>query len=78
MKNRRELEEINDVDVRLLRLVELNVEAQCSNVLKLDVVKESIRNQGKPAVHGWVYDVRSGELRDLNFLYGPGLNEQEA
>jgi carbonic anhydrase len=67
--NRRELESLNDVDERYHRLVELNVEAQCRNVLKLEVVRESILQNGTPTVHGWVLDIRTGVLKDLEFQY---------
>jgi carbonic anhydrase len=67
--NRRELEQLNDVDERLRRLVEFNVEAQCRNLLGLEVVRESIRLHGTPSVHGWVFDLHSGILKDLDFQY---------
>lgn len=67
--NRRELESLNDVEKRYHRLVELNVEAQCRNVLKLEVVRESILHSGSPTVHGWVFDIRTGELIDMDFQY---------
>ncbi|RLD71967.1 MAG: carbonic anhydrase [Bacteroidetes bacterium] len=69
--NRLELERLNDVGERFRRLVELNVEAQCRNVLKREVVKESIRNNGSPTLHGWVFDIHSGGLIDLDFQYDP-------
>ena len=67
--NRRELELLNDVDERLRRLVEFNVEAQCRNLLGLEVVRKSIRLHGTPSVHGWVFDLQSGILKDLDFQY---------
>jgi len=70
-QNRAELERLNDVDERFRRLVELNVEAQCRNVLKLDVVQEAIRKNGSPSLHAWVFDIHSGELTDLDFQYDP-------
>jgi len=69
--NRAELECLNDVGERFRRLVELNVEAQCRNVLKRKVVQEAIRNNGSPTIHGWVFDIHSGVLKDLGFQYDP-------
>lgn len=69
--NRPELELLNDVGERFRRLVELNVEAQCRNVLKLEVVQEAIRKNGSPSLHGWVFDIQSGGLTDLDFQYNP-------
>lgn len=67
--NRRELESMDNVEERYHRLVELNVEAQCRNVLKLDIVRESILHSGTPTVHGWVLDIRTGKLIDMDFQY---------
>lgn len=66
---RQELELLNDVEERYRRLVELNVEAQCRNVLQIEVVRESIRKDGTPSLHGWVFDIHSGRLKDLDFQY---------
>jgi carbonic anhydrase len=71
--NRFELEQVNDAGERYCRLVELNVEAQCRKLLTLVEVQQSIRNGGQPAVHGWVFDIRSGKLKDLDFQYDPAL-----
>jgi len=69
--NRQELEGLDNLEERFRRLVELNVEAQCRNVLKLDVVQEAIRKNGSPTLHAWVFDIHSGELTDLDFQYDP-------
>lgn len=71
--NRLELESLNDQGERFRRLVELNVETQCRNVLKLEVVQEAIRKNGTPTLHGWVFDIHSGALTDLDFHYDPAL-----
>lgn len=54
----------NDHD-RFDRLVELNVLEQCLNIIKIDHVQRSWYRTGYPTVHGWVFDVKSGELHDL-------------
>lgn len=63
--HREELDAIKDEDLRYRRLVELNVEEQCINVIKTAVVQKAYLNTGRPTVHGWVFDVRSGKLIDL-------------
>ncbi len=60
-----ELSAIEDEEVRYKRLVELNVEEQCINVIKTAEVQKAQRDRGL-TVHGWVFDVHSGELIDLN------------
>jgi carbonic anhydrase len=61
-----ELDAITDEVKRYDRLVELNVQEQCVNVIKFAVVQQRYVQEGFPIVHGWVFDVRSGELKDLN------------
>jgi len=65
--HKKELNEIVDENLRYNRLVELNVEEQCLNVLKTATVQKSYIENKYPIVHGWVFDVKSGELIDLNF-----------
>lgn len=62
--HRRELNSIEDEGARYNRLVELNVQEQCVNVLKTAVVQKAVRNRGMK-IHGWVFDVASGRLIDL-------------
>jgi len=63
--HRDELNEIEDEELRYKRLVELNVEEQCINVIKTAEVQKAQRDRDL-TVHGWVFDVHSGELIDLN------------
>ncbi|MNS95804.1 Carbonic anhydrase 2 [compost metagenome] len=59
-----ELNAISDEAKRYDRLVELNVEEQCVNVLKTAAVQRGVRNRGV-TVHGWVFDLRNGMVKDL-------------
>lgn len=70
-----ELEIITDEDTRYRRLVELNVEEQCINVIKNAVVRKEYLKKGFPKVHGWVFDVRSGELIDLKIDFKTKLKD---
>jgi carbonic anhydrase len=60
-----ELNEIHDEQQRNRRLVELNVREQCINVSKLASVQQGFMFKGYPVVHGWVFDVATGLLSDL-------------
>lgn len=60
-----ELDAIGDEDKRYRRLVELNIYEQCLNVIKTSWVQRFYLKSGYPTVHGWVYDLRHGELIDL-------------
>jgi len=59
-----ELDSIDNNDERYKRLVELNVQEQCVNVIKTAVIQRAYYERGI-SVHGWVFDVKSGELIDL-------------
>lgn len=59
-----ELQEIKDEESRYKRLVELNVQEQCINVIKTAQVQRAYRDRDLK-VHGWVFDINSGELIDL-------------
>ncbi len=61
-----ELQDIKDEAQRYDRLVELNVQEQCINVIKTAVVQLRFMDEGYPIVHGWVFDIRTGLLKDLN------------
>ncbi|KQC34608.1 MULTISPECIES: carbonic anhydrase [Nonlabens] len=59
-----ELNAIEDEEARYKRLVELNVQEQCINVLKTSDVQIAVKNRNI-TVHGWVFDLESGKLIDL-------------
>lgn len=61
-------EELNNLETenRFDRLVELNVLEQCLNIIKIDHVQKSWYKTVYPKVYGWVFDVKSGNLKDLD------------
>ena len=66
--HKKELNSIDDEEARYKRLVELNVEEQCINVAKAAQVQKAYRSRGL-RVHGWVFDVHSGKLIDLDIHF---------
>lgn len=72
--HRKELNSIEDEGERYNRLVELNVQEQCVNVLKTAVVQKAVRNRGMK-IHGWVFDVASGKLIDLKIDFNNILKD---
>jgi carbonic anhydrase len=62
--HRDELDAIADEDKRYDRLVELNVQEQCVNLIKTATVQKAARDRNLK-VHGWVFDVHTGRLIDL-------------
>lgn len=57
------------------RLVELNVQEQCVNVIKQACVQDSYLETGYPLVHGWVFDLRNGVLNDLRIDFPSVLKD---
>ena len=66
--HKKELNAIEDEDEKYRRLVEINVEEQCINVIKTAEVQLAYRTRGI-TIHGWVFDIRSGKIIDLNIDY---------
>jgi carbonic anhydrase len=63
--HKEELNAIADEEQRYKRLVELNVEEQCINVIKTAEVQKAQRDRNI-TIHGWVFDIHTGKLIDLN------------
>lgn len=69
-----ELKAIAEENDRYNRLIELNVQEQCINLLKTAAVQYAIKHRGLQ-VHGWVFDIRSGKLIDLKLDTGHLLED---
>lgn len=70
-----ELDMITDEHERYNRLVELNVQEQAINVIKTAVVQKSYLKNKYPIVHGWVFDLKTGELKDLKINFSKVLQD---
>lgn len=66
--NRDELNAIADLDARANRLAELNVEAQVANVCHTTIIQDAWRRGQAVTVHGWIYSLHDGLLRDLGMV----------
>ncbi len=60
----RELEAIHNPQERLDRMVELNVSEQVQNLAQTAFVQRAWKDAGLPLLHGWVYDLRTGLLKE--------------
>lgn len=76
--HRSELNSIQDEQKRFDRLVELNVRAQCINIIKIDHFQRSYYKTGFPKVHAWVFNVRSGVLKDLELNLKDVIDEMRS
>ncbi|MEI8278212.1 MAG: carbonic anhydrase [Bacteroidota bacterium] len=70
-----ELNSIKDEHLRYNRLVELNVVEQSINIIKTAAVQKSYLKKGFPVVHGWVFDLHTGVLKDLEINFVGKLKE---
>ena len=67
-----ELAAIKDEKARHVRIAELNVEAGINVLMANSNIREAIRERGLQ-VHGCIFHLDSGRLRDLGFGTGKGM-----
>lgn len=72
--HKEELNAIDNEEKRYNRLVELNVQEQCVNLLKTAAVQEANTERGL-TVHGWVFDMHTGKLIDLKIDFDAILRD---
>jgi len=63
--NYTELKKITDERKRFDRLVELNVIAQVYDLAKTSIVQKSWKDDSGLEIHGWVYGLNDGIIKDL-------------
>ena len=73
--HQKELDAIEDEQARYNRLVELNVQEQCINIIKMACVQERYIVDDYPIVHGWVFDMKTGGLKDLDIDFEETLSD---
>jgi carbonic anhydrase len=62
----KELDAIEDYKQRADRLVELNVIEQVQDLGKTSIVQNAWKREQPLHLHGWVYDVKDGIIKDLD------------
>jgi carbonic anhydrase len=72
--HKQELNNIKDEEEKYRRLVELNVQEQCVNVIKTADVQIAYRSRNL-TVHGWVMDMGTGKLIDLKIDFDKVLKD---
>ncbi len=84
-----ELLRLKDDKQRMRRLVELNVMEQVRNLAKTNIIQNAMRADNPPRLHGLVYDIADGVLkdlevdslevmRDMEHIYGTELLDDDA
>jgi len=72
--HQKELDAFENETDKYNRLVELNVEEQCINLIKTAAVQKAYIGRNL-LVHGWVFDIKSGQLIDLKIDFKEKLND---
>ncbi len=64
-RHEKDLDAITDQKQRLNRLCELNVMEQVQNISNTTIIQKALRRDQEIDVHGWIYDIGDGLIRDL-------------
>ena len=62
-----ELDAIENEEERGERYVELNILEQVRNLAKVSFIQEEWENGDFPIIHGWVYSLKDGLIKDLGY-----------
>jgi carbonic anhydrase len=65
----KELDKIKDETQRGRRFVEVNVMEQVHDLGKTSIVQNAWKNKQPLHLHGWVYDINDGLIKDLNVTF---------
>jgi carbonic anhydrase len=63
-----EIDGIPNHTERVNRLVELNVLEQCQDLIKTSILQKAWQNRKSPEVHGWVYGLTNGLVKELTTI----------
>ena len=72
---REELDAITDLDKRAERLVELNVKEQAEKLCKTSVIQKAWKERKGPEIHGWVYGLKNGVVREIISIKPDDIND---
>lgn len=61
---------------KIARMCELNVISQVRSTAETPVVRDAWRNGRNLAIHGWIYDIKDGHLRDLEVTMAPNAGDE--
>jgi len=65
-REKQELESMQNKEERYEKLIELNVLYQVMNVCHTTIVQNAWANKKNLSIHGWIFDISTGLLKDLN------------
>ncbi|MEZ5045968.1 MAG: carbonate dehydratase [Chitinophagaceae bacterium] len=63
--HRDEINAEDDEKKRLNKLIELNIQEQVLNLSKTSIIQKCWKHEQRPEIHGWVYDLHDGLIKQL-------------
>lgn len=66
--NKVEINSLASETERVNRLVELSVQTQIRNVAHTAIVQKAWKDRQYPIIHGWVYDLATGQLKTIETI----------
>lgn len=66
LQNQEEIDNLPTRDAKLNYLSELNIKSQVKNLYQTAIMRKALRENHAPKVHGWVLDLYSGLIKDLD------------
>jgi len=63
--HRDEIDSIENEELKLNKLIEINVEEQVMNLAKTSIIQRAWKNEHAPDLHGWVYALEDGIIRSI-------------
>jgi len=66
LQHEEEICQLPNRQAQLNRLAELNVQVQVKNLYQTSIMRQVLREERAPEVHGWLLDLHSGLIKDLN------------
>lgn len=75
--HRSEIDAAGDEDAQHCKLVELNVLEQLKNIMKTKALQKAWHSEKRPTLHGWVFGLQDGLLRNLYRIeHGSHIDEE--
>jgi carbonic anhydrase len=68
LEHQAEIDRLPTREEKLNYLAELNVATQVKNLYQTSIMRKALREGFAPEVHGWVLDLHTGLIKDLNIL----------
>ena len=63
--HKKKINKVKDEEEKFNLLCELNVIEQVANVCNTTVVKNALKNKAELSIHGWIYGINNGIIKDL-------------